>query len=449
MRPARAVVSALVVAIAYVAVALGPTRASAQSDKADKPAAKGKAGKKVRVLLWSEQTEPRDLYPTGISGALANHLSKLPAFEARTAQLSDPDAGITDAVLEATDVLVWWGHLKHGAVPDAVVEMIVRHIRERGMGFIGLHSAHYSKALKAALRATGSWSSYKNFGWEEKLWAVLPGHPIAKGVGDFTLLREEIYTEPYEVPEPEAVIFEATWPSGHRTREVMAWTLDKGRFVYIRPGHETYPVYYMPEMQKIVENSILWAARRTNAPAKLARREAGPAASTAGPARALLKADAAPLVEAKPRAPIAPQAPFAIKTGQAMEDLDRALRPGSRSVDLVANAPLPYTVQVMREERFELPAAEIHDGKDHVFLVTEGKTTFYLGGKLIDAKETSSGEWRGPRLEGSQIFDAPKGTLVTIPRGTPHFRSTKDGAATLVSVSIFSKNVAPAKPAAR
>jgi hypothetical protein len=26
---------------------------------------------KIRVLLWSEQTEPRDVYPKGINGALA------------------------------------------------------------------------------------------------------------------------------------------------------------------------------------------------------------------------------------------------------------------------------------------------------------------------------------------------------------------------------------------
>ena len=46
------------------------------------------------------------------------------------------------------------------------------------------------------------------------LWVVLPGHPIAEGVSDFTIPQTEIYTEPFEVPQPEAVIVEGTWESG-------------------------------------------------------------------------------------------------------------------------------------------------------------------------------------------------------------------------------------------
>lgn len=241
------------------------------------------APKKVRVLLWSEQTEPRNIYPNGISGALADYLKKLPEFETSTATLEDPDAGVSDAVLSQTDVLIWFGHRKHGQVPDAAVERINKHVNERGMGFIALHSSHYSKALKRLLNATGSWSSYVNHGKPEQMWVVLPGHPIAKDVTDFTIPQTEIYTEPFEVPEPEAVIVEGTWESGHRGREVMTWTVGKGRMVYIRAGHEEYPIYFQAPMQKLVANSCLWAAARTNAPKNLKRREAGPAASAQGP----------------------------------------------------------------------------------------------------------------------------------------------------------------------
>lgn len=238
---------------------------------------------KVRVLLWSEQTEPREVYPKGISGALADYLNKQKEFEAKTAQLSDPGAGLSDEVLNNTDVLIWFGHKKHNDVPDEIVNRVVKHIRERGMGFIALHSSHFSKVLKVALNATGSWSSYVNFGKPEQVWLVAPNHPIAKGLKDFTIPKTEIYTEPFDVPQPEAVIFEGTWETGHRNREVMVWTLDKGRFVYIRPGHEEYPIFFMPEMQRLISNSVLWAAKRTNAPAKLARREAGPKATASGP----------------------------------------------------------------------------------------------------------------------------------------------------------------------
>jgi trehalose utilization protein len=246
-------------------------------------AAPKKQSSRLRVLCWSEQTEPREIYPAGISGALADHLNKQKEFEATTAQLSDPEAGLSEETLMKTDVLIWFGHRKHNEVPDEIVQRVVRHIRERGLGFIALHSAHFSKPLKAALQATGAWSSYRNWGQSEQVWVVAPDHPIAKGIKDFTLPKTEIYTEPFEVPAPEAVILEGTWPTGHRSRECLVWTLGKGRFVYIRPGHEEYPIFFMPEMQRLVANAVSWAGKRTHALAKLTRREAGPKATATGP----------------------------------------------------------------------------------------------------------------------------------------------------------------------
>lgn len=245
--------------------------------------------KKIRVLLWSERTEPVAVYPSGISGALADYLNQLPNIEAKTATLTDTEAGVSNAVLDQTDVLIWFGHKKHDQVPDDAVERVVKHVRERGMGFIGLHSAHYSKPLKRLLDATGSWSSYVDDGQPEQMWIILPEHPIARGIGDFVIPHEEIYTEPFEVPQPEAVIVEGTWPSGHRNREVMAWSEGRGRVVYIRAGHETYPIYFLPQMQKLVANSVMWAAGRTNAPKNLTRREAGPPATAQGPYKKLAR----------------------------------------------------------------------------------------------------------------------------------------------------------------
>ena len=240
---------------------------------------------KVRVLCWSEQTEPREIYPQGISGALADFLNKQKNVVAKTAQLSDVEAGLSEEALNQTDVLIWFGHKKHNDVPNEIVNRVVKHIRENGMGFIALHSSHFSKPLKVALNATGSWSSYVNFAKPEQVWVVSPKHPIAKGIKDFTIPKTEIYTEPFDVPTPEAVIFEGTWETGHRNREVMVWTLDKGRFVYIRPGHEEFPIFFMPEMQRLVHNSVLWAGKKTNAPANLPKREAGPKATATGPYR--------------------------------------------------------------------------------------------------------------------------------------------------------------------
>jgi trehalose utilization protein len=56
--------------------------------------------------------------------------------------------GISDELLNSTDVLVWWGHKRHGDVKDELVSKIEKRVKEDGMGFIGTHSAHFSKPLK-------------------------------------------------------------------------------------------------------------------------------------------------------------------------------------------------------------------------------------------------------------------------------------------------------------
>ncbi|MGQ0603893.1 MAG: ThuA domain-containing protein, partial [Anaerolineales bacterium] len=33
-----------------------------------------------------------------------------------------------------------------------------------------------------------------------------------------------------------------------------------GRIFYFRPGHETYPTYYQPEVLRVIANAVRWAA---------------------------------------------------------------------------------------------------------------------------------------------------------------------------------------------
>ena len=35
---------------------------------------------------------------------------------------------------------------------------------------------------------------------------------------------------------------------------------DLGRIVYFRPGHETFPTYHDPNVLKVIENAVHWAA---------------------------------------------------------------------------------------------------------------------------------------------------------------------------------------------
>jgi trehalose utilization protein len=67
-----------------------------------------------------------------------------------------------------------------------------------------------------------------------------------------------MYDEPFHVPEPDEVIVEERWDPGEWFRSVMVWRLGKGRIIYIRPGHETYPVFKDPHMLRLVENAVRW-----------------------------------------------------------------------------------------------------------------------------------------------------------------------------------------------
>lgn len=220
-------------------------------------------GNKIRVLCWSERTEPANVYPEGISGAIAAHLRRFPDLEVRTVSIADPEQGIGKTALEQTEVLIWWGHLKHKDIDDARVAEAVRQIKERGLGLIVIHSGHYSKIFKTALGCTGDLGGVREDGKPEFLKCVAPAHPIAKGLGDFTIPATEMYNEPFGVPPPEKVIFFSYWEAGEQFRSCITWTVAKGRVVYFRPGHETYPIFFQELPLRVIQNSVYWCARRT------------------------------------------------------------------------------------------------------------------------------------------------------------------------------------------
>ena len=205
---------------------------------------------------------PQVRVPDDIRGAVAQSLAKLRNYEVTTATLSDPDQGVSEEALAQTDVLIWWGHEKHGDVKDATAERIVKRIKDGGMGFVALHSSHFSKPFKAVLGDTGAWKEYTDDGKPEQFHVVLPNHPIARGVRDFTFPKEERYEEPFVVPIPESAPFDALYEGTNtRARQGLCWTRGMGRVFYFRPGHEAYPIYFMPEVRRILRNAVCWAAR--------------------------------------------------------------------------------------------------------------------------------------------------------------------------------------------
>lgn len=221
------------------------------------------AERKVKALVWSEFTEPKDVYPKGIHGDIAEYLNLQPDVEARTAQLDDPEQGVSEAMLKWADVLLWWGHQKHRNVTDESLQRIVKRVKEEGMGYFAIHSAHYSRGLIAILGTPCGLGSVGD-GGAESISVVMPDHPIAKGVKDFVIPRTEFFGEPFGVPEPEAVVFRSTFEKGNNIwfRSGCCWTVGKGRVFYFRPGHETYPIMRQPEVQRVIYNATLWSAKR-------------------------------------------------------------------------------------------------------------------------------------------------------------------------------------------
>src|SRR3954466_15233580 len=142
----------------------------------------------IRVTIWNEFIHEREnphvakIYPTGIHGALASALSQHPEFRIRTATLRDEGQGLSETILEQTDVLTYWGHAAHDEVHEEAVLRIQKRVLD-GMGLIALHSAHWSKMFKR-LMGTSCALRYREAGERERVWNVNPGHPIGEGIGD-------------------------------------------------------------------------------------------------------------------------------------------------------------------------------------------------------------------------------------------------------------------------
>ncbi len=234
------------------------------------PALLAATGKR-KVVVWSEGSANVDegskkVYPQDINTAIAEGLKPLEnqGWEIVKATLSDPDQGISDELLGTTDVLIWWGHKKHGEVKDELVDKIDRRVREGRMGFIATHSSHFAKPYKKLMGTRCSWSEYVTDGTSVQIIVKEPNHPICKGVTDFKLPLIERYGEPFAVPAPEAVPLDGiyTKPDGQTApgRMGLCWTVGKGKVFYFTPGHETYNDYYRPEVRRIFINAVQWAA---------------------------------------------------------------------------------------------------------------------------------------------------------------------------------------------
>ncbi len=218
----------------------------------------------INVLVWNEfvhekkEEAVREVYPNGIHNAIADFL-RCDDISVKTATLDDENCGITKEVLDNTDVLVWWGHMAHSKVPDEVAALVQDAVLS-GMGFIALHSAHFSKPFKRLL-GTFCGLTWRESGDSEILWVTEPSHPIVRGIDRyFTLPHEETYGEPFRIPTPEKVLMIGSYSGGEVFRSACLWQRDNGKIFYFQPGHETFPTYYDKNVQQIIKNAVRFVA---------------------------------------------------------------------------------------------------------------------------------------------------------------------------------------------
>ena len=217
----------------------------------------------IKVTIWNEfrhEKQPGhlsgEIYPDGLHAALRDGLAA-PDLDIRLASLDEPEQGLPEALLDDTDCLVWWGHMAHGEVDDALVKKILKRIWN-GMGLVVLHSGHYSKIFQA-VNGTSCRLRWREIGESERIWCADPSHPVAEGVPEtFNLEHEEMYGEPFMIAPDAHVVFYGWFKGGETFRSGVAFQRENGRIFYFQPGHETYRNYYDPNVLKVIGNAIRW-----------------------------------------------------------------------------------------------------------------------------------------------------------------------------------------------
>jgi len=218
----------------------------------------------VEVTVWNEYRHEREndavreIYPDGIHAAIATGLRER-GHAVGTATLDEPEHGLDPETVAETDVLCWWGHRAHDEVDEAVVDRVQEAVLD-GMGLLVLHSGHYATVFKRLMGTTCS-LKWRESGDTERLWVTDPSHPIADGVDDpIELQRTETYGEHFDVPQPDSVVFTSWFSGGEVFRSCCTFTRGNGRIVYVRPGHESYPIYHDETVLDVLDNAVRWAA---------------------------------------------------------------------------------------------------------------------------------------------------------------------------------------------
>lgn len=219
--------------------------------------------RKIRVTVWSEGIdpvlEPRAiaLYPSDINAYIAGFLGGEADFEVCVRNLGDPENGLSQEVLDQTDVLVWWSHLYDDQFSDQAALRVMNAVLD-GMGLVILHAGIHGKPSKLLLGQSSNTGKYREVGEMERMWVVDRSHPILEGLQKeyIELPISEMYGEPYGIPTPDELVFISWFEGGEVLRSACGWRKGAGKVFFLAPGHEEFPVYYDENIQLLMKNIV-------------------------------------------------------------------------------------------------------------------------------------------------------------------------------------------------
>ena len=229
------------------------------------------AADKINVLVWDEQQPvPKKLYPNFPGNYIAEYLKKNPRLNVTSANINQPEQGLSTKALNEADVLIFWGHVRHRDISEAKSQEIVDLVKAGKLDFVVLHSAHWAVPFMVAMQEVAAQDALAQLpeGIRENVdvnfkgkirWQKAPDdarphqlhefsrdengriqlaverpncvfprcctpaqpsqiriinkkHPITQGVpATFTIPETEMYDEPFHVPTPDEVILDETW----------------------------------------------------------------------------------------------------------------------------------------------------------------------------------------------------------------------------------------------
>jgi quercetin dioxygenase-like cupin family protein len=117
--------------------------------------------------------------------------------------------------------------------------------------------------------------------------------------------------------------------------------------------------------------------------------------------------------------------PFQVFTAQQLADDAKALaKGGNNNLVAAASAGFPCAIVMTTEVKHSATEFEWHEGRDHIIQIIDGTTLYEVGGTPQNGRNIKPGEWLAPASDGATKLTLNKGDMLTIPRGTPHRRST-------------------------